>query len=246
MCRYLVKADYAKSDTTDYVLIRRAEPQCGAAEARRFANPLGVFVTWYGKKRVLIPTVLLGTSLLAGCGPDTADDGPAAANKLAAAAAPGAAQNKGAQEAAAKAAAQKEAEAAAQQAAADKAAADKAAAQQAAADKAAADKAAAQQAAADKAAADKAAAQQAAADKAAAQKAAETAAAQNAAPVAAGATEYTNCTDLRVDYPHGVGRPGATDTTTGSPVTEFTVNRAVYDANTKSDRDDDGIACEKH
>lgn len=124
---------------------------------------------------------------------------------------------------------------------ADKVAADKAAAAKAAADKAAADKAAAT-------AAQKAAADKAAADKAAAQKAAETAAAQNAAaaPVAAGAREYANCAELNADYPHGVGRPGAKDkTSTGNPVTEFTVNQAVYDANTKSDGDDDEIACEK-
>lgn len=139
---------------------------------------------------------------------------------------------------------------------ADKAAADQdaaeAAAKAAAVQQAAADKAAADKLAADKAAADKLAADKAAADKAAAQKAAEAAAAQNAAaaPVAAGAREYANCPELNADYPQGVGRPGAKDTTsTGDPVTdpvtEFTVNQAVYDANTKSDRDDDGIACEK-
>ncbi|MCW2613868.1 MAG: Excalibur calcium-binding domain protein [Frankiales bacterium] len=61
------------------------------------------------------------------------------------------------------------------------------------------------------------------------------------------AQEYANCTELNADYPHGVGRPGAKDkTSTGNPVTDFRVDQALYDANTKSDRDDDGIACEKH
>lgn len=67
------------------------------------------------------------------------------------------------------------------------------------------------------------------------------------APVSVPAAKtYANCDALHQDYPHGVGRPGATDHTSGStPVTTFTVNRAVYDANTGRDRDDDGIACEK-
>lgn len=64
------------------------------------------------------------------------------------------------------------------------------------------------------------------------------------APLAAAKT-YPNCDALHVDYPHGVGRPGATDHTSGKPVTTFTVNQAVYDANTARDRDKDGIACEK-
>ena len=189
-------------------------------------------MTWYGKKSLLIPIMLLSTSLLAGCGPETAEGEPAGAKKLVGAAAPADAQSKADQNAAAKADAKK--------VAAEKAA--KAAAE-AADQKAAADKAAAA------AASQKAAADKAAADKAAAQKAAETAAAQNAAaaPVAAGATEYANCTELNADYPHGVGRPGASDKTkTGNPVTEFTVDQAVYEANTKSDRDNDGISCEKH
>jgi hypothetical protein len=43
-----------------------------------------------------------------------------------------------------------------------------------------------------------------------------------------------------------VGRPGATDHTSGAaPVTTFTVNRQVYEANTGRDGDGDGIACEK-
>ncbi|WP_439031834.1 excalibur calcium-binding domain-containing protein [Gordonia terrae] len=66
-----------------------------------------------------------------------------------------------------------------------------------------------------------------------------------AAPASA-ATDYDNCTALRVDYPHGVGETGAVDSTSGTPVTTFTVDDELYDANSESDRDKDGIACEKH
>jgi Excalibur calcium-binding domain./Domain of unknown function (DUF1994). len=55
---------------------------------------------------------------------------------------------------------------------------------------------------------------------------------------------YSNCAAMHADYPHGVGRPGAADHTSGKPVTTFTVNAALYDANRKLDRDGDGIACE--
>ncbi len=66
-----------------------------------------------------------------------------------------------------------------------------------------------------------------------------------AAPASA-ATTYSNCSALRADYPHGVGQPGAVDSTSGTPVTDFTVDQDLYDANTKSDRDNDGIACEQN
>ena len=58
---------------------------------------------------------------------------------------------------------------------------------------------------------------------------------------------FTNCAALNKVYPHGVGRKGAKDHVSGStrPVTNFSVNTAVYNANRKSDRDKDGIACEK-
>ena len=61
------------------------------------------------------------------------------------------------------------------------------------------------------------------------------------------AKDYRNCTALNRDYPHGVGRPGARDRTrNGSQrVTNFEANRPLYDANSESDRDGDGIACEK-
>jgi hypothetical protein len=47
------------------------------------------------------------------------------------------------------------------------------------------------------------------------------------------------------DY-DGVGETGAVDSTSGTPVTTFTVDDELYDANSESDRDKDGIACEKH
>lgn len=65
-----------------------------------------------------------------------------------------------------------------------------------------------------------------------------------AAPAAA-ATDYANCSELNADYPHGVGQAGAVDSTSGTPVTTFTVDDDLYDANSESDRDKDGIACEK-
>jgi hypothetical protein len=56
---------------------------------------------------------------------------------------------------------------------------------------------------------------------------------------------YKNCTALNKVYKHGVGKKGAHDKTSGTPVTTFTRNNKVYSLNTKSDRDKDGIACEK-
>ncbi len=59
---------------------------------------------------------------------------------------------------------------------------------------------------------------------------------------------YPNCAELNDAYPHGVGRPGAHDHVPAGddPVTNFTVDATVYALNTARDRDDDGIACEKH
>ena len=61
----------------------------------------------------------------------------------------------------------------------------------------------------------------------------------------ADSTRYANCTALNAVYPHGVGRSGAVDKTSGTPVTTFYRNTSLYNLNTKSDRDKDGIACEK-
>ncbi|MCW2758935.1 MAG: calcium-binding protein [Nocardioidaceae bacterium] len=68
----------------------------------------------------------------------------------------------------------------------------------------------------------------------------------HAAEAAPKAKTYANCTALNKAYPHGVGKSGARDhVTSGSPVTTFTRNNALYSANSKSDRDGDKIACEK-
>ncbi|WP_436699911.1 excalibur calcium-binding domain-containing protein [Nocardioides sp. BYT-33-1] len=62
---------------------------------------------------------------------------------------------------------------------------------------------------------------------------------------AAAPKTYRNCTALNKVHPHGVGKPGAVDKTSGTKVTNFTRNAKLYKANAKSDRDKDGIACEK-
>lgn len=61
------------------------------------------------------------------------------------------------------------------------------------------------------------------------------------------ARTFKNCTQLNKTYPHGVGKPGARDKVRGStkPVTNFKRSTTLYNANKKSDRDKDGIACEK-
>lgn len=56
--------------------------------------------------------------------------------------------------------------------------------------------------------------------------------------------EFANCAELHKVYPHGVGRVGAIDRTSGHGVTDFTRNNKLYELNQKSDRDGDGIACE--
>jgi hypothetical protein len=59
--------------------------------------------------------------------------------------------------------------------------------------------------------------------------------------------EFKNCTELNKTYKHGVGKSGAKDKVRGStkPVTTFKVSTKVYNENKKSDRDGDGVACEK-
>ena len=61
----------------------------------------------------------------------------------------------------------------------------------------------------------------------------------------AGAREFANCTAMHRVYPHGVGKFGAHDHTSGTPVTNFKRSNALYFANKKSDRDGDHIACEQ-
>lgn len=62
------------------------------------------------------------------------------------------------------------------------------------------------------------------------------------------AKSYSNCTALRVDYPHGVARTGGVDLVSGkrrNPQPAYKVSNALYDANSNLDRDDDGVACEQ-
>jgi hypothetical protein len=58
---------------------------------------------------------------------------------------------------------------------------------------------------------------------------------------------YVNCDAMHKDYPHGVAKKGAKDIVRGhtKPVTTFAVYTKMYAKNTKSDRDHDGVACEK-
>ena len=66
----------------------------------------------------------------------------------------------------------------------------------------------------------------------------------SSAPVAA-TTHFKNCTAMHVKYPHGVGKPGAIDHTTGVKVRTFKKSTVLYNANKSLDRDHDNIACEK-
>lgn len=59
------------------------------------------------------------------------------------------------------------------------------------------------------------------------------------------ARKFKNCTALNKVYPHGVGRVGARDKTSGEPVRNFKRSNLLYRQNKGSDRDKDGIACEK-
>ena len=63
-------------------------------------------------------------------------------------------------------------------------------------------------------------------------------------PVNAAAKVFKNCTELNKVYPGGVALPGAVNTG-GSIKKEPKYDKALYKANKKSDRDGDGIACEK-
>jgi hypothetical protein len=58
------------------------------------------------------------------------------------------------------------------------------------------------------------------------------------------AKTFKNCTELNKVYRGGVALPGATNTG-GTTRYQPKFNKALYLANKKSDRDNDGIACEK-
>lgn len=59
---------------------------------------------------------------------------------------------------------------------------------------------------------------------------------------------YKNCTNLNRKYPHGLGKSGANDRTSDTPVTNFKHSTKLYNLamsyNRGLDRDKDGIACE--
>jgi len=69
--------------------------------------------------------------------------------------------------------------------------------------------------------------------------------------IAARAVPYPwkNCTQVNKKYRHGVGKVGARDKTSGTPVTTFKRSTYLYRTamryNRGLDRDKDGIACEK-
>ena len=60
----------------------------------------------------------------------------------------------------------------------------------------------------------------------------------------AAAKVFKNCTELNKVYPGGVALPGAINAG-GVTKREPKYDKALYNANKKSDRDKDGIACEK-
>jgi len=61
---------------------------------------------------------------------------------------------------------------------------------------------------------------------------------------------WQRCSHANARYHHGVGRRYAHDHTSGTPVTNFYRSTRIYliamHYNKGSDRDKDGIACEKH
>jgi len=66
----------------------------------------------------------------------------------------------------------------------------------------------------------------------------------NVQPAHSAAKVFKNCAELNKVYPGGVALPGAINSG-GSTKKEPKYNKALYNANKKSDRDKDGIACEK-
>ncbi len=60
----------------------------------------------------------------------------------------------------------------------------------------------------------------------------------------ASAKTFKNCTELNKVYPGGVALPGAVNKGGATKLAPKT-SKKLYDANKKSDRDKDGIACEK-
>jgi hypothetical protein len=63
-------------------------------------------------------------------------------------------------------------------------------------------------------------------------------------PFPAAAKTFKNCTELNKVYPGGVALPGAVNKGGNTKQTPK-FSKKLYEANKKSDRDKDGIACEK-
>lgn len=63
-------------------------------------------------------------------------------------------------------------------------------------------------------------------------------------PAQATAKVFKNCTELNKVYPGGVALPGAVNAG-GMTKLAPKFDKKLYEANKKSDRDKDGIACEK-
>lgn len=57
--------------------------------------------------------------------------------------------------------------------------------------------------------------------------------------------KYKNCTELNKDYKGGVAISSSTKNKGGKTKYKPHVSKELYNANKKSDRDNDGIACEK-
>ncbi len=61
------------------------------------------------------------------------------------------------------------------------------------------------------------------------------------------ARTFANCTQMHQTYPGGVAKPGARDRRRGGGHARYApkVSASLYGANRKSDRDNDGVACEQ-
>ncbi len=65
------------------------------------------------------------------------------------------------------------------------------------------------------------------------------------APVDAAAKTYKNCTEINKVYKGGIARSSKVKNKGGATKYKPFVSQALYDANKKSDRDKDLIACER-
>lgn len=61
----------------------------------------------------------------------------------------------------------------------------------------------------------------------------------------AAAQKFKNCTELNKAYTGGVSKSAGVVNKGGKTKYKPTVNKALYDANSSKDRDNDGIACER-